>query len=97
MLGSDCDKVGWPACGEIDIMEYVGYEPGVVHANIHTKAYNHVQKTNKQGSEDLHRQPGDEIPRLCARVDAGEDGLFRRWQGLLQLHEREHRACRVAF
>ena len=47
MLASDCDKVGWPACGEIDIMEYVGYDPGVVHANIHTKGRNHVLKNNK--------------------------------------------------
>jgi beta-glucanase (GH16 family) len=37
----------WPACGEIDIMENVGYEPDVIHANIHTKAYNHVKGTNK--------------------------------------------------
>lgn len=37
----------WPACGEIDIMENVGYEPDVIHANCHTKAYNHVKGTNK--------------------------------------------------
>jgi beta-glucanase (GH16 family) len=24
MLGSNIDKVGWPKCGEIDILEYVG-------------------------------------------------------------------------
>ncbi len=46
MLGTNRQD-GWPACGEIDIMEFVGYEPGVIHANIHTKKYNHVQKTNK--------------------------------------------------
>jgi len=46
MLGSN-RQAGWPACGEIDIMEFVGYEPGIIHANIHTKKYNHVQKTNK--------------------------------------------------
>lgn len=40
-------RAGWPACGEIDIMEFVGFEPGVVHANIHTRKYNHVQKTGK--------------------------------------------------
>jgi beta-glucanase (GH16 family) len=48
MLGDVFKKgTGWPACGEIDIMENVGYEPDVIHANIHTKAYNHVKGTNK--------------------------------------------------
>ena len=36
MLGGDFGTAGWPACGEIDIMEYVGYQPDVVHATIHT-------------------------------------------------------------
>ena len=36
MLGSNLGTAGWPACGEIDIMEYVGYEPDVVHATVHT-------------------------------------------------------------
>lgn len=31
----------WPASGEIDIMELVGYEPEKVHFTIHTEAYNH--------------------------------------------------------
>lgn len=40
MLGSNIDSVGWPDCGEIDIMEHVGFDPGVIHSTIHTKAYN---------------------------------------------------------
>lgn len=47
MLGSNRKEVGWPACGEIDIMEHVGYDPDLIHANIHTKAYNHQIGTNK--------------------------------------------------
>jgi beta-glucanase (GH16 family) len=47
MLGTNTDKVGWPRGGEIDIMENVGYDPDVIHANVHTQAYNHVKKTNK--------------------------------------------------
>ena len=35
MLGDDIDKAGWPACGEIDIMENVGKEPSTVHGSIH--------------------------------------------------------------
>ncbi len=47
MLGNDFGEIPWPDCGEIDIMENVGYDPDTVHANIHTKAYNHVLRTNK--------------------------------------------------
>jgi beta-glucanase (GH16 family) len=46
-LGTDIGQAGWPRCGEIDIMEFVGYDPGVIHANVHTAKYNHVKKTNK--------------------------------------------------
>jgi beta-glucanase (GH16 family) len=28
-------KVGWPKCGEIDIMELVGWQPGVIHGTVH--------------------------------------------------------------
>jgi beta-glucanase (GH16 family) len=48
MLGNVINEgTGWPACGEIDIMENVGYDPDTIHANIHTEAYNHAIKTNK--------------------------------------------------
>jgi beta-glucanase (GH16 family) len=48
MLGDVFNEgTGWPACGEIDIMENVGYDPDIIHANIHTKSYNHVKGTNK--------------------------------------------------
>jgi beta-glucanase (GH16 family) len=39
MLGSDFDRIGWPACGEIDIMENVGFEPSKVHASLHGPGY----------------------------------------------------------
>ncbi len=50
MLGDSIRQIGWPACGEIDIMENVGYDPQRIHANIHTTAYNHVKKTGKGAS-----------------------------------------------
>ncbi len=37
----------WPQCGEIDIMEYVGFMPDVIHTTVHTGAYNHRQDTEK--------------------------------------------------
>lgn len=55
MLGINIDEVGWPACGEIDIMENVGFEPDTIYANIHTQAYNHVKKTNKGASLRVER------------------------------------------
>ena len=56
MLGTNRRQVGWPACGEIDIMENVGFDPGVIHANIHTKAYNHMKGTNK-GAKIKDKKP----------------------------------------
>jgi len=41
------NQAGWPGCGEIDIMECVGYDPGVIQAHVHTGKYNHVQNTSK--------------------------------------------------
>ena len=35
LLGNDIDKVDWPRCGEIDIMENIGREPGINHASLH--------------------------------------------------------------
>jgi beta-glucanase (GH16 family) len=46
MLPSDPDVV-WPAGGEIDIMEHVGFEPGVIHHSIHTTAFNFSRGTQK--------------------------------------------------
>lgn len=56
MLGTNRSELGWPACGEIDIMEHVGYDPDFIHANIHTKAYNHSIGTNK-GNKIQVRDP----------------------------------------
>jgi beta-glucanase (GH16 family) len=39
MLGDDVDTVSWPQCGEIDVMEYRGQEPEVVHGSLHGPGY----------------------------------------------------------
>jgi beta-glucanase (GH16 family) len=41
----DLGNGSWPDNGEIDIIEHVGYDPGVVHATVHTKAHNHIDGT----------------------------------------------------
>lgn len=50
MLPTDWEYGGWPASGEIDIMEFVGYEPDSVYATAHTKSYNHTIGTQKTGA-----------------------------------------------
>jgi beta-glucanase (GH16 family) len=47
MLGKNIDEAGWPKCGEIDIMEHVGYEKDSIFGTIHTEAYNHMKRTQK--------------------------------------------------
>ena len=39
MLGNNSGPVGWPTCGEIDIMENIGKEPAMVHGTIHGPGY----------------------------------------------------------
>jgi beta-glucanase (GH16 family) len=39
MLGSNIDTVSWPTCGEVDIMENIGKEPGIVHGSMHGPGY----------------------------------------------------------
>lgn len=39
LLGANIDEVGWPQCGEIDIMEYRGQEPHIIHGSIHGPGY----------------------------------------------------------
>lgn len=72
MLGSD-GRGGWPMMGEIDIMEHVGWDPGRVHGNVHTKAYNHVAQTQK-GSNTM-------VPDACTafhdyQLDWNEDRIL---------------------
>ena len=37
MLGANISEVGWPLCGEIDILEYVGREPHTIFTSLHTQ------------------------------------------------------------
>lgn len=53
MLPTSNTYGGWPKSGEIDIMEYVGFEKDKIHWNIHTESYNHTLGTNKGKSENI--------------------------------------------
>ena len=59
LLGADYPKVGWPKCGEIDVMEHIGIESDKVIATVHF--FDYEQKTNASigevatlSSDDFH-------------------------------------------
>ena len=54
LLGSNIDEVGWPQCGEIDIMEYVGKEPHRVFNSLHTQSsHGNTVNTKKTAISDI--------------------------------------------
>ena len=59
MLGSNFGAVGWPACGEIDIMEYVGNSPGKISSALHTPSssgatINFMEKSISNETTEFH-------------------------------------------
>lgn len=40
-------NVGWPKCGEIDVLEEVGYDPDTIHCSLHSEAVNWMKKEQR--------------------------------------------------
>lgn len=84
MPATDHNYGVWPNSGEIDIMEHVGYDQGVIHSTIHTKAYNHSKNTQKgkqvkveDCSEQFHVYSVEWLPdKLIFSVDGEEHFTF---------------------
>ena len=61
-MGADIVKVGWPDCGEIDIMENIGKEPGIQHGSAHGPGFSdghsitgaYTLPAGKKLSDDFH-------------------------------------------
>ncbi|EAR00031.1 family 16 glycosylhydrolase [Maribacter sp. HTCC2170] len=54
MLGSNITEVGWPLCGEIDIVEYVGKMPDEIFTSLHTKdSHGNTINTKKTKAKDI--------------------------------------------
>jgi beta-glucanase (GH16 family) len=53
MLGDNISTVGWPQCGEIDVMENIGKEPSTVHGTVHGPGY-----SGKDGISAAFSSPG---------------------------------------
>lgn len=61
LLGSDIETVGWPNCGEIDIMELRGQQPNLIAGTVHGPGYsggNSISKSfgfeQKRFDTDFH-------------------------------------------
>ncbi len=53
MLPTESVYGGWPASGEIDILEHVGYDQDVVHISAHSKTYHHSINTQKTATKKI--------------------------------------------
>jgi len=71
---------GWPNSGEIDIMEYVGYQPNTLHGSIHTGAYNHMIGTQLTFERTVPNMEEDflvyEMVWEPGRIDLFVDGVL---------------------
>jgi beta-glucanase (GH16 family) len=84
MLPTDWEYGSWPASGEIDIMEHVGYNQNTVHASIHTQSYYHKINTQKTAtrivegvSEDFHVYSIEWLPdKILAFIDGEQYFTF---------------------
>lgn len=85
MLPADT-SITWLNGGEIDIMEHVGYDPGVIHTSVHTRAFNFrrgSQRTNSYrlptACDQFHRYQLLWTPeRLVFAVDDAPNFLFEK-------------------
>ncbi|MEP6904034.1 MAG: glycoside hydrolase family 2 TIM barrel-domain containing protein [Actinomycetota bacterium] len=80
MLSANWKEVGWAKCGEIDIMENVGFEPNTIHGTIHTQSYNYTLGTQKSGKIEVEK-PADtfhlySIEWNPERIDFLVDGVI---------------------
>ena len=89
LLPNDISTVPWPRCGEIDLMEHVGHDPGIVHATLHCEAFNHVKHTQRgatrsipTASSEFHLYAMDwSAERIVMQIDGAPYATFERKPG----------------
>lgn len=90
MMPDDQSK-GWPACGEIDIMEEVGVDAEFTSSSIHCESYNHVKNTQKTASR---KTPGAESEYHVYALEWTADYIRTYVDGVLLLEFRNDNAGR---
>ena len=90
MMPDDFSK-GWPACGEIDIMEEVGVDADITSSSIHCESYNHVKNTQKTASRTI---PGAENEYHVYALEWTKDYIKTYVDGVLLLEFRNDKAGR---
>lgn len=53
------DRSDWPACGEIDIIEHVGYDPNNIYFTVHSTELNSNNQPNRYASSAPIQNPED--------------------------------------
>lgn len=75
LLGENFSQVGWPRCGEIDVMEHVGKDPGKIHGSLHSpSSFGNTQNTGTTNlptfSSEFHVYSVDWTPQsITFQVD----------------------------
>ena len=73
MLGANYPDVGWPACGEIDIMELLGHLAGTVHGTAHW-GMDWPNWTHQGSSTSIYPENFDEEFHVFS-IDWSEDNI----------------------
>lgn len=60
MLGDHTKGNGWPAAGEIDIMENIGREPDIVHGTVHGPGYSGAKGITSSFTFPENSSPSDD-------------------------------------
>jgi beta-glucanase (GH16 family) len=71
MLGDNEPEVGWPQCGEIDIMEYVGHDSATIHGTVHY-ADPTTKKHLQSGGKIAARQPYNDFHNYAVEWDSAQ-------------------------
>ncbi|MCW3079871.1 glycoside hydrolase family 16 protein [Segetibacter sp.] len=101
MLGNNVSEVGWPLCGEIDIMEFVGHDSSAIHGTMHY-ADPVTRKHLQSGSKIIIAQPYNDFHIYAAEWNNDEircllDGKVYYTFSLSKAGEGETNAFRKPF